>query len=312
MISAISSPGTSCQLPDSERATGAPIPEAHFVTPILNLVYRFLLKPRWILSHLFVFVTVVIMLNLGFWQLGRLDERKSANAIVTAAMDRQPEPLSSVLPAGASSTSEQVKAAEYQPVYVSGVYRPDEQVLVNNRTNNGSPGYWVVTPLVLADGTAVAVNRGWIPFSYTEDGSWDDFAPPKGTVVVQGLLRQSQVRESNGLVSSPKDPEVGTLRTLARLDVGRLAQQIDERMFPGYVSLRAQDPAQVDLPVPVPLPELSQGPHLGYAMQWFAFSLLTIIVYPLLLRRYARRRQMDGEDAEILDVSVGASEPPNP
>jgi surfeit locus 1 family protein len=274
-------------------------------------VYRFLLKPRWILSHLFVFVVVAIMISLGFWQLGRLDERKSANAIITSAMDRQPEPLSTVLPAGASSTSEQVKAAEYQPVYVSGVYRADEQVLVNNRTNNGSPGYWVVTPLVLADGTAVAINRGWIPFSYTEDGSWDDFAPPKGTVVVQGLLRQSQVRETNGLVSSPKDPEAGTLRTLARLDVGRLAQQIDERLIPGYISLRAQDPPQVDLPVPVPLPELSQGPHLGYAMQWFAFSLLTIIVYPLLLRRYARRRQMDGEDAEILDASVGVSGAPS-
>jgi surfeit locus 1 family protein len=274
-------------------------------------VYRFLLKPRWILSHLFVFVVVAIMISLGFWQLGRLDERKSANAIITSAMDRQPEPLSTVLPAGASSTSDQVKAAEYQPFYVSGVYRADEQVLVNNRTNNGSPGYWVVTPLVLADGTAVAINRGWIPFSYTEDGSWDDFAPPKGTVVVQGLLRQSQVRETNGLVSSPKDPEAGTLRTLARLDVGRLAQQIDERLIPGYISLRAQDPPQVDLPVPVPLPELSQGPHLGYAMQWFAFSLLTIIVYPLLLRRYARRRQMDGEDAEILDASVGVSGAPS-
>lgn len=216
-------------------------------------------------------------------------------------MNQQPEPLSKVLPASAASTSEQVKAADYAPVYVSGVYRTDEQVLVNNRTNNGSPGYWVVTPLVLSDGTAVAVNRGWIPFSYTEDGSWDEFAPPAGTVLVQGLLRQSQVRETDGLVSSPKDPEIGTLRTLARLDVGRLAQQIDERLLPGYISLRVQDPAQNDLPVPVPLPELSEGPHLGYAIQWFAFSLLTIIVYPLLLRRYARRKQMDGGDAEILD-----------
>ena len=76
-------------------------------------------------------------------------------------------------------------------------------------------------------------------------------------------------------------------------------------MIPGYISLRAQDPAQIDLPIPVPLPELSEGPHLGYALQWFAFSLLTIIVYPLLLRRYAKRKQMDGDDAEVLDVSDG-------
>jgi len=275
-------------------------------------VYRFLLKPRWILSHLFVLVVVVTMINLGIWQVNRLDDRKTANAVVTNAMKQQPQPLATVLPDGTATTAEQVKDADYQPVYVSGMYRADEQVLVTNRTNNGSPGYWVVTPLVLADGTAVAINRGWVPYSYSEDGSWDDFAPPSGMVTVQGLLRQSQVRETNGLVSSPKDSDVGTLRVLARLDVGRLAQQINERMIPGYISLRAQDPVQNDLPVPVPLPELSQGPHLGYAMQWFAFSLLTIIVYPLLLRRYAKRKQMDGDDAEILGGEPPVLEPDLP
>jgi len=271
-------------------------------------VYRFLLKPRWILSHLFVLVAVGTMINLGFWQLNRLDERKAGNAVVTNAMRQQPQPLATVLPEGTATTTEQLQAADYQPVYITGTYRADEQVLVTNRTNNGSPGYWVVTPLVLADGTAVAVNRGWVPYSYLEEGPWDDFAPPPGTVTVQGLLRQSQVRETNGLVSSPKDSDVGTLRVLARLDVGRLAQQTSERMISGYISLRVQDPAQNDLPVPVPLPELSQGTHLGYALQWFAFSLLTIIVYPLLLRRYAKRKQMDGDDAEILDGEPASPE----
>ncbi len=271
-------------------------------------MYRFLLKPRWILSHLFVLVAVGTMINLGFWQLNRLDERKAANAVVTNAMKQQPQPLATVLPEGTATTTEQVKAADYQPVYVTGTYRADEQVLVTNRTNNGAPGYWVVTPLVLADGTAVAINRGWVPYSYLEEGPWDDFAPPPGTVTVQGLVRQSQVRETNGLVSSPKDSDVGTLRVFARLDVGRLAQQTSERMIPGYISLRVQDPVQNDLPVPVPLPELSQGTHLGYALQWFAFSLSTIIVYPLLLRRYAKRKQMDGDDAEILDGEPASPE----
>lgn len=266
-------------------------------------MYRFLLKPRWILSHLFVLVVVVTMINLGFWQLSRLDERKAANTVVTNAMKQSPQSLAAVLPEGTAATTEEMKAVDYQPVYVTGTYRPDQQVLVTNRTNNGAPGYWVVTPLVQSDGTAIAINRGWVPYSYTEDGPWDDFAPPAGTVTVQGLLRQSQVRETNGLVSSPKDAEVGTLKVLARLDVGRIAQQVEEKLIPGYLSLRAQDPAQPDLPVPVPLPELSQGPHLGYAIQWFAFSLLTIIVYPLLLRRYAKRKQMDGDDAEILEVT---------
>ena len=93
------------------------------------------------------------MINFGFWQLNRLDERKASNAVVTDAMKQQPQPLSTVLPAGPAATTEQVKAADYQPVYVTGVYLVEAQVLVTNRTNNGAPGYWVVTPLVQADGT---------------------------------------------------------------------------------------------------------------------------------------------------------------
>lgn len=269
-------------------------------------MYRFLLKPRWILSHLFVLVVVVVMINLGFWQLRRLDERRTANAEVTAAMHEPAVAIATALPEGVASTPEQIDAANYHQVIITGVYRADQQVLINNRTNNGSPGFWVVTPLVQSDGTAVAINRGWIPFSYTAEGPWDDFAPPKGTVSVRGVLRPSQVRETDGLVSSPKDAETGTLRALARVDIGRLAQQVDEKLWPVYVNLDAQDPPAGELPVPTPPPELSQGPHLGYAIQWFAFSLLLIIVYPLLLRRYARRRTMDG-DAEVEDLTtVGA------
>ena len=260
-------------------------------------MYRFLLRPRWILSHIFVLLVCVAMVNMGLWQLRRLDEKRTQNAKVTAAMHETAEPLASVLPDGAASTSAQVSAAEYRPVVVVGTYRGDEQVLIMNRTNNGAPGYWVVTPLVQADGTAVVVLRGWIPFSYSAGGSPDDFAPPKGIVAVQGLVRPSQERSTNSLVSSPKDPDTGVLGELARLDVGRLAQQIDERTMPAYVQLVAQDPPVGALPTPLDLPELSEGPHLGYAFQWFAFTLLTLIVYPLLVRRVARQRAADRVEA---------------
>jgi len=264
-------------------------------------VYWFLLKPRWILSHIFIIVVVVTMVNLGFWQLVRLDERKTQNAEVTVAM-REPEvPITSLLSDGTASTPDQIDAATYRAVFLSGTYRVDEQVLINNRTNDGAPGFWVVTPLVLSDGTAVAINRGWIPFTYTADGPWGDFAPPEGTVSVRGLIRPSQVRETDGLVASPKDAATGTLRALARVDVGRLSQQSAEQLWPVYINLDAQDPPFGVLPVPTPPPELSEGTHLGYALQWFAFSLLTIIVYPLLLRRHARRL-MEGTAEEIGDV----------
>jgi surfeit locus 1 family protein len=271
-------------------------------------VYRFLLKPRWILSHLFVLFCVVLFINLGLWQLRRLDERKAYNAEVAAAEAEPTAPLGQLLPSGPASTAEQVDAVQYRSVVASGTYAVDQQVLVTNRSNGGAPGFWVLTPLVQADGTAVVVNRGWIPFSYTADGPWTDFDPPTGQVQVLGMLRAPQVRSTGGLVAGPKDPDQGVLRSLARVDVERLQQQVDEKLVPAYLDLVQQQPEQPgQLPEPIPAPELNEGPHLNYAGQWFIFAALTMIVYPLLLRRVARRRRQ-GEAPDPTDpVDPGAS-----
>ncbi len=272
----------------------------------LTVVYRFLLKPRWILSHLFVLFCVVLFVNLALWQLRRLDERKAYNARVEAAEAQDSVPIGQLLPEGASSTAQQVDDAQYRTVVVTGTYAADQQVLVTNRTNGGAPGFWVLTPLVQPDGTAVVINRGWIPFSYTADGPWTDFAPPTGAVAVQGMLQVPQAR-SNGIVAGPKDPDQGVLRSLARVDVERLQQQVAEPLVPAYVTLQQQQPAQAgDLPQPIPPPELDEGPHLNYAGQWTIFALLTLIVYPLLLRRVARRRQQGEPDESGEVVVLGA------
>ena len=260
-------------------------------------MYRFLLRPLWILSHLFVIACVVAFVNLGFWQLRRLDERRAHNAEVEAAVAEAAVPLDQLVPAGVDATEADVDAVAYRPALAQGTYRADQQVLVSNRSYEGAPGWWVLTPLVQDDGTAVVVNRGWVPFSYTEDGPWTDFEPPAGRVTVQGLVRAPQVRSTGALVAGPQDAEEGVLRSLARVDVGRLQQQVDESLLPLYLELDAQEPAQSgELPIPVPDPELSEGPHLGYAGQWFLFAALTCIVYPLLLRRRAHRRH-EGEMA---------------
>jgi surfeit locus 1 family protein len=269
-------------------------------------VYRFLLKPRWILTLLFGLACVVVFVYLGLWQLARLDERRTQNAEVKAAEAQEAVSMSELLPAGTGSTPEQVEAAQYRSVGLSGRYRVDQQVLVTNRSNAGAPGYWVLTPLVQDDGTAVVVNRGWIPFSYTVDGSWTDFDPPAGPVSVLGMVRVPQERGS-GLVSGAQDAEEGVLRSLARVDVGRLQQQVDEQLLPLYVDLRAQEPAQPGaLPEPIPEPELDEGPHLSYAGQWFIFALLTLIFLPLFIRWTARRRLAPAPDetSEIVDLST--------
>jgi surfeit locus 1 family protein len=137
---------------------------------------------------------------------------------------------------------------------------------------------------VLDDGTAVVVNRGWVPV--TGEQSLSPAArPPTGEVTVQGSLQESQTRGAFG----PTDPSGEVLDTLSRVDLERYQEQVDADLFPVWLQLETQDPEQGAQPTPVELPALDEGPHLGYAVQWFTFTLIALIGYPMILRRRAHR-----------------------
>ncbi|MEI7592837.1 MAG: SURF1 family protein [Actinomycetes bacterium] len=246
--------------------------------------WRFARRPSWILSHLFVAACVIAFVFLAFWQLDRLSGRREINRVITNREQTDAVPLVSLINPSASAGD----AADltYRKVTVTGRYDTANQVLIRNRTRNKSdPGWWLMTPLVSADGTsAIAVNRGWVPYAIDENSSLSQFAPPDGIVTVTGLVLSTQNR-----VSGPYDPSDGVLHTLSRVDLNRWQQQLDYRLFPVYVSLQSSQPPQSGaLPDPTPTPELGDGPHLNYAGQWVIFATLTVIVYPLLLRRRAR------------------------
>ena len=88
-----------------------------------------------------------------------------------------------------------------------------------------------------------------------------------------------------------RDPATGVLATLARVDIPRLQQQTPYRVAPAYVELSASAPtAPGALPVPIPLPELDDGPHLSYAVQWFIFSACAVVGWVLVVRKSAKTR----------------------
>ena len=151
------------------------------------------------------------------------------------------------------------------------------------------PCFPVLTPIAVDDGPALVVNRGWIPLPYGDGGDPAVYAPPSGRVTVTGVVQASQIREGIGI----EDPPTGRLGTLSRVDVPRLAAQVDYPVLPAYVDLIGSEPPPPN-PVPqfVPARELDDGSHVNYAGQWFIFTTLTLITYPLLLRRTARRHAM--------------------
>jgi surfeit locus 1 family protein len=247
--------------------------------------YRFALRPRWVLSHLFVVVLVVVMVNLGFWQLRRLDERRDRNRVVETRTAEPVQPVEEVVaPDDPFAVGGEVA---YRQVRAEGTYAANEEVLVRSRSLEGAPGSWVLTPLLLDDGSALVVNRGWVPNSGTLREVPASARAPSDPVSVTGLLRPTETRSGLG----PTDPATGELSTLARVDLGRLADQVEPDLLPVWLQLTEQRPPP-DRQAPRPLPPLSldEGPHLGYAVQWFCFSAIAVVGYPLVLRRVARER----------------------
>lgn len=264
--------------------------------------YRFALRPRWILSHLFVVALIAAMVGAGLWQVSRHREKADRNARISARTALPVVDVEDLLDGPDAPTDD----LEYRAVSAHGTYLPD-QILIRSRSFDGAPGSWVATPLQLDDGTVVIVNRGFISNSGEHERVPETFAPPEGEVEVTGLLRRTQTRGRIGAV----DPSGEVLDNMARLDVRRIAEQIDAPVLPMYLSLEDQRPHLTTAdPHPVPRETLDEGPHRGYAVQWFIFVTIGVIGYPLILRRRARDHERAQAAAEGGDD--GSTPPTDP
>ncbi|MBI5087683.1 MAG: SURF1 family protein [Actinobacteria bacterium] len=242
-------------------------------------MYRFLLKPKWLLFHLLVVVLVVVMVNLGIWQLHRLQDRRAFNAEVRERSSMPIAPFESVV-TDEVRTVDDADLVEWRPVTLDGTYVAAEQVEIINRSQDGMAGVDVVTPMQLHDGTLVLVNRGFVPDTAEAP------LPPEGEVSITGVVRATERRGFGGLT----DPAEGDLTELQRLDIERIAEQLPGPVAPVSVDLVTSDPTSADAPIPVPEPELSEGPHLSYMVQWWIFSACAIAGWVLAVRRSAHKR----------------------
>ena len=244
----------------------------------------FWLRPKWVVGHVLVVALVALFVSLGFWQLRRLDERRERNAEISARSEMPAAPVEDVVPLGAQLGD--VEDLRYRLVTVSGTYDAEGEVLIRPRSLDGVSGWHVVTPLVLEDGRAVLVTRGFAPLTTDPEVAQAAAAPPEGDVTVTGLVFPSQARQSIG----PTDPEDGTLLELARVDIGRIRQQYGGDLLPVYVQLGSQDPPleEPGLPRLLPIPATDEGTHFSYAVQWFLFAGVGLVGWPILLRRTGR------------------------
>ena len=219
------------------------------------------------------------MVNLSLWQFHRLDARKTFNSEVKERSSL------SIVDVSTLDTSDPL-SVEWRPAGVKGTYLADEQVLILNRSQGGIAGMNVLTPLLLADGRAIIINRGFIALSATPPSA------PTGPVEVVGTLRASEERTTGQATEAS-----GELTEFFRLDINRLQQQIDPELIPVALVAERSQPADSSVLAPISPPELSEGPHLSYAIQWLIFSTAVIVGWVLAVRKSIANRALTAPSA---------------
>lgn len=240
---------------------------------------------RWILTTLIVLIGATACIRLGIWQLDRLKQRRAFNAHYLAM--RAAEPLFlDAYPADLDLTQ-----MEYRSVALRGVYDFDRQVALRNQyhTLPGAVeqyGYHLLTPLLFSDGSAVLVDRGWIPAEGNATPTdWRKY-DVSGEQILQGWIRLGQSRPALGGVPDPLLTDGQTrLDFWNFVNLERIRQQLPYPLLNVYVQL---DPIPTRAAPPFPYQptyQIDEGPHLGYAGQWFTFAALLLIGYPFYLRK---------------------------
>ena len=232
---------------------------------------------RWLLATLIVLAGTALCVRLGIWQLDRLEQRRAFNAQFESARAQTVLDLNTEMPAD-------IAEMEWRAVTVTGEYDFTNQVAVRNQYYGSQYGYHLLTPLRFGEG-AVLVDRGWIP----ADGNsspldWHQYDEP-GTVNLSGQIRLGRAKATLLGVPDPLPENGERLDVWNNADLTRIAAQVPYPILPVYIQPET-DAADTDPPIPSqPEIELTEGPHFGYALQWFTFATILFIGYPFFLRK---------------------------
>ena len=255
---------------------------------------------KWLLATLLVIAGTFVMIRLGFWQLDRLDQRRIFNAHVLEQTSQPLLDLNEAFHGNSLKNSIAITEMEYRKVKVAGAYDFENEVALRNQVYKDQYGVHLLTPLKI-EGThyAVMVDRGWIPGNDFEvglsAGNWANFRE-NGPVEVEGVIRASQTKPDFGRISDPV-PAAGEERVLAwnLANLDSMQKQTPYSILPVYVQ-QAPDPTWTALPNrSVPDLEITEGPHLGYALQWFSFAGILFMGYPIY---FYRENQVTNSKAE--------------
>ena len=253
---------------------------------------------RYILITLLVIAAMAVMARLGVWQLERREQRIARNADLAAKLEAAPISLNAAALAVQWPLPEDRTEVRNLPAEAAGQYDFSNQLLLAQQNYREMPGAHLVVPLVLDGGRmAVLVDRGWVPFDDVQTGRWQQYDDQRGPVTIRGRVQPSQILFGRAAEQASASAGAQQAKTeWYRIDIEAIQGQMPYQLLPVYL-LEAPGPdGNIALPYRIePEVDLSEGPHLGYALQWFAFAVVAGVVYVAAVRSRLRKEHSAGD-----------------
>lgn len=224
----------------------------------------FVFRPRG-LTSLVALLLFALLIGLGFWQLDRAQQKKALQAAFAIQSAHAPLALERLDPGALTS--------RYRRVSARGRYDGEHQVLFDNQISEGRPGYHVLTPLKLASGGAILVNRGWLVADPARRRT-PDVAVSEAEVIVQGRIGQPA---NPGLQFAEQGEEWP--RVVQSVDYQRLSQALGYPLLPALILLDADAEQGYRRDWQPRFGGFGPARHYGYAVQWFALALALAVIY---------------------------------
>jgi surfeit locus 1 family protein len=224
-------------------------------------------RPR-LLPTLVTFAAVAAFVTAGNWQHARMRTKEVLAAAYDAASRAAPTPLPDV-GAGGDWARER-----FRRVSVAGEFDSGHQIHVDNKINAGRVGYDVVTPLRLADGRIVLVDRGWIAAGPSR-AVLPEAPPPSGEVTVEGRINLAERYLELGSTG-------GSGPLWQNLDPSRFAAATGLNVLPVYIEQTAPPKAGDGLLRSWPRPDFGVEKHRIYMLQWYAFAIVAVVLWTVV------------------------------
>jgi surfeit locus 1 family protein len=176
---------------------------------------------------------------------------------------------------------------EFRRVQVTGAFDYDNQIILSNQTRNQAPGSVLVTPLVLEDGRAVLVARGWVPIGEDDPEHWGKYEEAADAALV-GLIQESQRLPNGKAPTPPATPQTSWFQ----INIDAIQPQMPYELLPVFIlQLPEEGRTTNDLPLREEPIVLDEGSHFSYAIQWFMFAIILGVGYIFFVRTQELRDQ---------------------